>query len=76
MISRSKKIFQLLIGLCSLFVCTTICAQEKLYGNEFSSGDVILPEGPFQHARDLNIQTLLKYDVDRLLAGSFGNKEN
>jgi len=43
-------------------------AQEKLYPNEFPLGDVKLLEGPFQHARDLNIQTLLKYDVDRLLA--------
>jgi len=25
-------------------------------------------DGQFKHARDLNIQTLLKYDVDRLLA--------
>ena len=24
--------------------------------------------GPFKHTRDLNIQVLLKYDVDRLLA--------
>ena len=30
--------------------------------------DVKLLDGPFKHARDLNIQTLLKYDVDRLLA--------
>ena len=26
-------------------------------------------DGPFQHARDLNIKVLLEYDVDRLLAG-------
>ncbi|MEO7049391.1 MAG: beta-L-arabinofuranosidase domain-containing protein, partial [Ferruginibacter sp.] len=31
--------------------------------------DVKLLDGPFKHARDLNIQTLLKYDKDRLLAG-------
>jgi uncharacterized protein len=48
---------------------TTVSAQEKLYRNEFSLGDVTLLDGPFRHARDLNIQTLLKYDVDRLLAG-------
>ena len=44
-------------------------AQDKLYNNEFPLGDVTLLNGPFKHARDLNIQTLVKYDVDRLLAG-------
>lgn len=44
-------------------------AQDKLYHNEFPLGDVTLLNGPFKHARDLNIQTLVKYDVDRLLAG-------
>ena len=43
-------------------------AQNKLYPNEFALGDVILLDGPFKHARDLNIQVLLKYDTDRLLA--------
>jgi DUF1680 family protein len=45
-----------------------INAQSKFYPNEFSLGDVTLLDSPFKHARDLNIQTLLKYDVDRLLA--------
>jgi len=57
--------------------CTLIClmmghsrlnAQAKLYPNEFPLSDVTLLDGPFKHARDLNIQVLLKYDVDRLLA--------
>ncbi len=43
-------------------------AQEKLYRDEFPLSDVILLDGPFKYARDLNIQTLLKYDVNRLLA--------
>ena len=43
-------------------------AQDKLYPDEFPLGDVTLLEGPLKHARDLNIETLLKYDVDRLLA--------
>ena len=46
-----------------------IHAQEKLYPNEFSLKDVALLDGPFKRARDLNIETLLKYKVDRLLAG-------
>ena len=30
--------------------------------------DVTLLDGPFKHARDLNIEVLLKYDVDRFMA--------
>ncbi|HBG56636.1 glycoside hydrolase family 127 protein [Proteiniphilum sp. UBA1028] len=53
----------------SLFICFgSIQAQEKLYNNEFPISDVTLLEGPFKDARDLNIQVLLQYDVDRLLA--------
>ena len=43
-------------------------AQDKLYSDEFPLGDITLLDGPLKHARDLNIETLLKYDVDRLLA--------
>ncbi|MCF8357906.1 MAG: glycoside hydrolase family 127 protein [Prolixibacteraceae bacterium] len=43
-------------------------AQNKLYPNEFPLEDVTLLDGPFKDARDLNIDVLLKYDVDRLLA--------
>ncbi len=34
----------------------------------FSLSDVELLDGPFKHAEELNISTLLKYDPDRLLA--------
>ena len=44
-------------------------AQNRLYSNEFALEDVRLLEGSFRHARDLNMEVLLKYDVDRLLAG-------
>jgi len=58
------------------FVCLTfltciyskLSAQEKLYVNEFPLSDVKLSGGPFKQARDLNIKTLLEYNVDRLLA--------
>ena len=43
-------------------------AQNKLYPNEFPLSDVTLLESPFKHARDLNLEVLLKYDVDRMLA--------
>ncbi len=52
-----------------LLTCAVTHAQDKLYTNQFSLSDVTLLEGPFQHARDLNIKVLLQYDVDRLLAG-------
>ena len=48
--------------------CHKLYAQDKLYPNEFPLSDVTLLDGPFKHARDLNIEVLLKYDVDRLLA--------
>src|SRR5512145_2907012 len=43
-------------------------SQNKLYPNEFPLGDVKLLDGMFKHARDLNIEVLLKYDTDRLIA--------
>ncbi len=43
-------------------------AQDKLYPNTFSLADVKLLDGPFKHARDLNIEVLLQYSPDRLLA--------
>ena len=56
----------------SLFLLLTalsyVTAQNKLYPNSFSLRDVVLLDGPFKHACDLNVQTLLKYDTDRLLA--------
>mgnify|MGYP003575662916 CR=1 FL=1 len=70
----STKIYNLLmkttIASFIVFLCLIVPveAQEKLYPNLFPLGDVTLLEGPFKHARDLNIQNLLKYDTDRLLA--------
>ena len=53
-----------------LVLIASLCAtgQDRLYDNEFPIGDVELLDGPFKHARDLNIEVLLQYDVDRLLA--------
>ena len=62
-----KKIF-FNITACCLLVSSGVRAQDKLYPNTFPLADVQLLDGPFKHARDLNIQTLLKYNVDRLLA--------
>lgn len=62
-----KKI-KLAILLCVLISCSLTQAQDKLYENAFPFPDVKLLDGPFKHARDLNIEVLLKYNVDRLLA--------
>jgi DUF1680 family protein len=64
----NKKIYSCCLLLMVLF-CVGVKAQNKLYPNEFPLKDVTLLDGPFKHARDLNIQVILKYDVDRLLAG-------
>ena len=65
-----KLIKQSVWGIFSLYIALPLFlkAQEQLYPNEFALHDVSLLDGQFKHARDLNIQTLLKYDVDRLLA--------
>ncbi|RZJ87647.1 MAG: hypothetical protein EOO20_15585 [Chryseobacterium sp.] len=47
---------------------TQLNAQEKLYPNQFPAEDVVLSDGPFRSARDLNIKTLLAYNTDKLLA--------
>ena len=56
------------ILLCIALLFSQMHSQDKMYHNTFPLSDVSLLDGPLKHARDLNIQTLLKYDVDRLLA--------
>ncbi len=51
-----------------VFVALSVFAQDKLYHDTFPLSDVTLLDGPFKHARDLNINVLLEYNVDRLLA--------
>ncbi len=43
-------------------------AQSKLYPNEFDLKEVELLPSKFSHAMELNVEVLLKYDTDRLLA--------
>jgi DUF1680 family protein len=62
------KSYLVLIVSCIVILCSNVKAQDKLYRNAFSLSDVTLLEGPFKHAQDLNINTLLQYNVDRLLA--------
>ena len=51
----------------SLLTVTSIKAQNKLYPRLFDLQEVTLHDGIFKTAMDLNIQTLLQYDTDRLL---------
>ena len=64
------KCYKTLSGilLFTLFLSSNSNAQNKLYPDQFPLSDVRLLDGPFKHARDLNLEVLLKYDVDRLLA--------
>ncbi len=62
---KNRILFPIIFTILTIF---SAVSQENLYPNTFPLGDVTLLDGPFKHARDLNIQTLLKYDVDRLLA--------
>ena len=57
-----------LLALLCLMATTALWAQERLYRNTFPLGKVQLLDGPFKHACDLNVKTLLAYDTDRLLA--------
>ena len=62
------KRIRLFLPMLMLFLAGSIQAQDRLYADEFSLGDVTLLDGPLKKARDLNIKTLLQYDCDRLLA--------
>ena len=59
---------QLIIALLSIAPVLGVVAQDKLYKDEFPLGDITLLDGPLKHARDLNVEVLLKYDCDRMLA--------
>ena len=66
---NKKRLLYIAASILMLLGSSTLHAQEKLYPGEFPLSAVKLLDGPFKKARDLNIKTLLAYDVDRLLAG-------
>ncbi len=59
---------QLVIALLGMAPAAAAVAQDRLYKDEFPLGDITLLDGPLKRARDLNVQVLLKYDCDRMLA--------
>ncbi|MDE6291731.1 MAG: glycoside hydrolase family 127 protein [Muribaculaceae bacterium] len=66
-----KHIAKLILGLIAAGTPVSVYSQSALYGNEFPLSDVKLLESPFKSAMDLNVNTLLSYDTDRLLAPYF-----
>ena len=63
-----QLILESLLSVGIMSGCFTAGAQEALYPNTFPLSDVTLLDGQFKHAQNLNVEVLLKYDVDRLLA--------
>lgn len=63
-----KKLLWLPLLLLCCCCENEVFAQDKLYSNIFPLSQVRLLDGPFKHACDLNVEVLLQYDVDRLLA--------
>ena len=60
------KRLQILVFVLCLFGAAAH-AQSELYPKHFDLEEVTLLDGPMKTAMELNIQILLKYDVDRLL---------
>ncbi len=63
-----KSFGHLLLSLILLSAAPSVVrAQSVLYPHHFDLHEVTLLQSPMQRAMDKNIQTLLQYDVDRLL---------
>ena len=66
-----RHIAKLIFGLLAAGAPFAAMGQSALYGNEFPLQDVKLLPSPFKKAMELNVNTLLSYDTDRLLAPYF-----
>ncbi len=57
------------VGVLVLMVCVgALHARPAFYNHTFPLSDVKINAGPFRQALQLNVEVLLKYDADRLLA--------
>ena len=65
---KSTSVRTLLLAVALSASAGTAVSQDKLYPNTFALSEVQLLDGPFKHAMDLNVDVLLQYDTDRLLA--------
>lgn len=63
----SQCVASVMLGIALSFPYT-VDAQSRLYPDLFDLNEVSLLPGRFADAQNLNVETLLKYDVDRLLA--------
>ena len=59
-----KKLFAMVTA---LLLASMGRAQSRLYPQLFDLQDVVINDGPFRHAQDLNCQVLLQYDLGRLM---------
>lgn len=59
-----KRLLLLVVGTLSIM---PMQAQHEIYPQHFDLEEVILLDGPFKKAMNLNIDVLLQYDVNRLL---------
>ncbi|MBQ7239714.1 MAG: glycoside hydrolase family 127 protein [Bacteroidales bacterium] len=62
---RQEK--RITVALLALTMAASANAQSKLYPQLFDLQDVVINDGPFRHAQDLNDQVLLQYDLGRLM---------
>jgi len=60
--------FKIVFYLCFLLVSSNVTAQSQLYPQNFDLHEVKLLDSPYKQAMDKNIEVLLAYDTDRLLA--------
>jgi len=67
-VARKYRHFLIFYMTGLLFLAGQTNAQEALYSNEFPLGDVKITGGPLKRARDLNLEVLLEYDTDRVIA--------
>lgn len=62
------KIDHLFLLFFIILINSALSAQNYLEVKPFALSEVKLLDGPFKHATDLNIKTLLNYEPDRFLA--------
>ena len=68
------KHFRTALALTGL-ACGLGFSQDVLYPDMFALSDVQLLDGVLKERQDLNVETLLSYDVDRLLASRLFTKK-
>ncbi len=68
---KNNKLPAIFFSACLMCGTTAVQGQSELYPNLFDLQEVTLNDGVFKKAMDLNNQTLMEYDVNRLLTPYF-----